>query len=525
MEGEPGSSSQHGTMNIPATVSLPSSTTPTPSTAVVSSTIGAPSPTVISSHQNPLQNSVQLGAAGAVGGVPVGGQHQQQQPPTVSSGQQMHQNFVSTSPNFLPGQSRPVMAANRSRQHPTTYSHSSASTAMHQQRGVGQMQGMGSQQRPQSVGTPPYAFGMPRGSMMGQTQGTAASSMMPSGQTDQTLNMQSPYAGHQVKQKSGSVQVPPYQLPTSSGQTLPSTPSMSTVGSHPHGTQMRPISAFSHGQQRPLQGMSRSQPPSQHQPLTQQKMLSPNFQRNTSGGSMGSKLPSMPQGGQASGGSSALSNQQQWMPSQGKQIHQSGLPSVASPFQSSLKQQNIQQRSHGQLPLTPQQQQPLQEHQSQQFQQQRMSQPLHVASQQHQMSRAGGIPSQNNSISAGIQAGTSAPGNVAPAGSNDRATETSNKILGKRSIQELVDQIDPRQKLDGEVEDILIEIAEDFLDRIATSACALAKHRKSESLEPKDIMLPLERHWHITLPGFGGDEYRTYKRPSVNENHKQRLAV
>ncbi|XP_057838748.1 transcription initiation factor TFIID subunit 12 [Cryptomeria japonica] len=534
MEGESGSSSQQGATNIPSTASLPSSTIPTPTptqtpaTVGASSTIGAPTPTVASTHQNPQQNSVQLGATGVVGvGAGAGQNQQQQSSPTVSSGQQTHQHFVSTSSSFHPGQSRPGAAVNRSRQHPTTFPHLSPSTAMHQQRGGVQMQVMGSPQRPQTLGSSSYGYGMPRGTMMGQTQAT--SSMIPAGQTDQASNMQSPYAGHQARQKPGSVQVPPYQHPASSGQTLP-VPSMSTVGSHPHGSQMRPIGSFSHGQQRPVQGLSRSQTPSQLQPLTQQKMHSPSFQRNTSVGSLGSKAPGISQGGQASVGSSALSNQPQWMPSQGKQMHQSSLPPLASPFQSNLKQQNIQQRSHGQiqqqtLPLTVQQQQPLQEQQTQQFQQQRMSQPLHVASQQHQMSRAAGTPTQNTSISAGTQVGTSVPGNAVPSVSNDRATETTNKILEKRSIQELVDQIDPRQKLDGEVEDILIEIAEDFLERVATSACTMAKHRKSEYLEPKDILLPLERYWHITLPGFSGDEYRTYKRPSVNENHKQRLAV
>lgn len=133
---------------------------------------------------------------------------------------------------------------------------------------------------------------------------------------------------------------------------------------------------------------------------------------------------------------------------------------------------------------------------------------------------------QKPPTSTGAQpSGILASGNTIPAGSNDQATEMSNRILGKRSVRELVAQIDPSEKLDSEVEDILIDIAEDFVDKVTNFACCLAKHRKSETLEPKDILLHLERNWNMTIPGFAGDEYRIYKRPSANENHKQRLSM
>lgn len=128
---------------------------------------------------------------------------------------------------------------------------------------------------------------------------------------------------------------------------------------------------------------------------------------------------------------------------------------------------------------------------------------------------------QKPPASAGAQASgipTPASGNTTPAGSNDQATESSNRILGKRSVRELVAQIDPSEKLDSGVEDILIEIAEDFVDKVTNFACSLAKHRKSEILEPKDILLHLERNWNMTIPGFAGDEYRIYKRPESSRS-------
>lgn len=120
--------------------------------------------------------------------------------------------------------------------------------------------------------------------------------------------------------------------------------------------------------------------------------------------------------------------------------------------------------------------------------------------------------------------GASHPGTLSKPASAD-TEELSNRILSKRSIQELVNQIDPSEKLDPEVEDILVDIAEDFVESITTFGCSLAKHRKSSTLEAKDILLHLERNWNMALPGFGGDEMRTNKKPLVNEIHRERLAA
>lgn len=123
----------------------------------------------------------------------------------------------------------------------------------------------------------------------------------------------------------------------------------------------------------------------------------------------------------------------------------------------------------------------------------------------------------------------SQPNPLQPAALSKSAIAESNdsggRILSKRSIHELVSQIDPSEKLDAEVEDILVDIAEDFVDSITSFGCSLAKHRKSDTLEAKDILLHLERNWNMSLPGFGGDEIKTYRKPHVTDIHKERLAV
>lgn len=118
-----------------------------------------------------------------------------------------------------------------------------------------------------------------------------------------------------------------------------------------------------------------------------------------------------------------------------------------------------------------------------------------------------------------------APSTVVPRTAVAEAEETCNRILRKRTIHELVAQIDPSRKFDPDIEDILVDAVDDFVESIATFGVSLTKHRKSTTFEAKDILIPLERHWNISLPGFSGDEIKTYKKPLTSDIHRERLAV
>lgn len=78
----------------------------------------------------------------------------------------------------------------------------------------------------------------------------------------------------------------------------------------------------------------------------------------------------------------------------------------------------------------------------------------------------------------------------------------------RRTIQDLVSSIDPNVKIEPEVEDLLLNIADEFIDSVTNFSCRLAKHRGGDTLEVRDLQLHLERNHNIRIPGFSSDETR-----------------
>lgn len=105
--------------------------------------------------------------------------------------------------------------------------------------------------------------------------------------------------------------------------------------------------------------------------------------------------------------------------------------------------------------------------------------------------------------------------------------DNSGRVLTKRKLTELVnslgaDEGDGKTTIDGDVEELLLDLADEFVSSVTSFACRLAKHRKTDSVDVKDVQLHLERNWNIRIPGYATDEIRSTRKwqPSAAYNQK-----
>ncbi|MCJ1471377.1 Transcription initiation factor TFIID subunit 12 [Lambiella insularis] len=92
------------------------------------------------------------------------------------------------------------------------------------------------------------------------------------------------------------------------------------------------------------------------------------------------------------------------------------------------------------------------------------------------------------------------------------------RVLSKKKLEELVRQVtggadgEGAESLDPDVEETLLDVADEFVDNVITAACRLAKIRQGTTLELRDLQLILERNYNIRVPGYASDELRTVKK-------------
>lgn len=75
-------------------------------------------------------------------------------------------------------------------------------------------------------------------------------------------------------------------------------------------------------------------------------------------------------------------------------------------------------------------------------------------------------------------------------------------LLGTK-LQTLCHSIDPSYTLDSKVQDMLLEMADGFIDKVTQDALKLSKHRGSKTLDVVDVALALKKGYGMEVPGLG----------------------
>ncbi|KAH3687300.1 hypothetical protein WICPIJ_001723 [Wickerhamomyces pijperi] len=136
-------------------------------------------------------------------------------------------------------------------------------------------------------------------------------------------------------------------------------------------------------------------------------------------------------------------------------------------------------------------------------------------------------PASNASLSGG--SAISAPSLTTPALLKLPPYEMQgDRVLAKRKLSELVktvgaDEGDGETVIDGDVEELLLDLADEFVTNVTSFACRLAKHRKSENLQSKDVQLHLEKNYNIRIPGYASDDIRSVRKWVSNGQHATRV--
>jgi len=138
------------------------------------------------------------------------------------------------------------------------------------------------------------------------------------------------------------------------------------------------------------------------------------------------------------------------------------------------------------------------------------------------------VPPARPTLTGGYPVGNPLLGTTSPAGMPHAfqiAQDGDARLLSKRKLQDLVKSIDPDERLEPDVEELLMEVADEFIDSVLQQSCKIARHRKGQMLEVRDVQLHLERNWNIRIPGYSSEEVRSVKKYNPTPAHAAKVGA
>lgn len=118
---------------------------------------------------------------------------------------------------------------------------------------------------------------------------------------------------------------------------------------------------------------------------------------------------------------------------------------------------------------------------------------------------------------------------LATTGAGGPIPDSGGRVLTKRKLAELVNTIgadegDGATGIDGDVEELLLDLADEFITSVTNFACRLAKHRKVDAVDVRDVQLHLEKNWNIRVPGYAMDEIRATRKWQPSSSYNQKVS-
>ncbi|PRP79586.1 hypothetical protein PROFUN_12847 [Planoprotostelium fungivorum] len=155
-----------------------------------------------------------------------------------------------------------------------------------------------------------------------------------------------------------------------------------------------------------------------------------------------------------------------------------------------------------------------------------------LAAQQGQQ-QPGGVSAINPSAVAKSIVGTPvvpvkhsqmAGGDHPPAMTPQQMQAQLNQVLLSKKLQELVQQMISGGRLEVDVDEILSSMTDDFIEQATAFACKLAHHRKSSTLDLKDMQLAIEQLYGLRVP-FQYNEAGSEEMKTVESVHPCRSNI
>lgn len=106
-------------------------------------------------------------------------------------------------------------------------------------------------------------------------------------------------------------------------------------------------------------------------------------------------------------------------------------------------------------------------------------------------------------------------------------SDHTQRVLTKRKLDDLVSTVSAKEGiskpvLENDAEELVYDLADEFVSSITSFACRIAKTRKIQKVEIRDFQLLLERDWNIRIPGYSTDDVKAIKKDTVSEEYKMR---